>query len=185
MLYVPRNCCNCELQLNPEILYLELTDGSKVQSTQKADNVNVVVRKSIYRVSFIVTKLLKDVDLVLGVNWLSLWNLVIDWREQKMHIWTGTEWRQVQGMLLDSKNNTGTVKDFVSYGVDSEKQIPDFTVMKDPKFGCIILTLQRNGKELNQVKSKTVSYQRRQDRILVAIHSSHHQHAKTMYKVQK
>ena len=51
-----------------------------------------------------------------------------------MHIWIGTKWSQVQGMLLDSKNNTGTVKDFVYYGVDSEKQISDFTVMKDPKF---------------------------------------------------
>ena len=36
-------------------------------------------------------------------------------------------------MLLDSKNNTGTIKDFVYYSVDSEKQIPDFTMMKDPK----------------------------------------------------
>ena len=62
----------CELQSHPEILHLELADGSKVQSTHKADNVNVVVGKSICRVSFIVTKLLKDVDLVLGVNWLSL-----------------------------------------------------------------------------------------------------------------
>ena len=99
----PETATICELQLNPEILHLELADGSKVQSTQKADNVNVVVGKSICRVSFIVTKLLKDVDLVLGVNWLSLWNPVIDWREQKIHMWIGTEWSQVQGMLLDSK----------------------------------------------------------------------------------
>ena len=130
----PEIAAICELQLNPEILHLELADGSKVQSTQKADNVNVVVGKSICRVSFTVIKLLKDVALVLGVNWLSLWNPVIDWREEKMHIWTGTEWSQVQGMLLDSKNNIGTIKDFVYYSVDSEKQIPDFTVMKDPQF---------------------------------------------------
>ena len=51
--------------LNPEILHLELADGSKVQSTQKAENVNVSVGKSICRVDFTVTKLLKDVDLVL------------------------------------------------------------------------------------------------------------------------
>ena len=154
----PETAAICELQLNPEILHLELADGSKVQSTQKADNVNVVVGKSICRVSFTVTKLLKDVDLVLGVNWLSLWNPVIDWREQKMHIWTGKEWSQVQGMLLDSKNNTGTVKDFVYYSVDSEKQIPDFTVMKDPQFWVYHTDATRNGKELNPVKSKTVSY---------------------------
>ena len=55
----------CELVLNPEILHLELADDSKVQSTQKADNVKVCVGKSICRVDFTVTKLLKDVDLVL------------------------------------------------------------------------------------------------------------------------
>ena len=120
--------------MNLEILHLELADGSKVQSRQKAGNVNIAVGKSICWVSFTVTKLLKDVDLVLGVNWLSLWNLVVNWKEQKMHIWIGKEWSQVQGILLNSKNNTGTVKDFVYYSVDSENQIPDFTVMKDPKW---------------------------------------------------
>ena len=72
--------------LNPEILHLELAYGSKVQLTQKTDNVKVCVGKSICLVDFIVTKLLKDVDLVLGVNWLSLWNPVIKWREQVMHM---------------------------------------------------------------------------------------------------
>ena len=38
------------------------------------------------------------------------------------------------GNVVGFENNSGTVKDFVYYGVDSEKQIPDFTVMKDPKF---------------------------------------------------
>ena len=66
----PETAALCELELNPEILHLELANGSKVQSTQKAENVNVNVGKSICRVDFTVTKLLKDVDLVLGVNWL-------------------------------------------------------------------------------------------------------------------
>ena len=64
----PETAASCELQLNPEILHLEIVDGSKVQSTQKADNVNVAMGKSICWVSFTVTKLLKDVDLILGVN---------------------------------------------------------------------------------------------------------------------
>ena len=86
------------------------------------------------RVDFIVTKLLKDVDLVLGVNWLSLWNPVIDWKQQVMHIWTGKELSKVQGVLLHSKKNIGTVKDFVYYDVDSREKIPDFIVMKKPQF---------------------------------------------------
>ena len=74
----PETAALCELMLNPEILHLELADGSKVQSTQKADNVSVCVGKSICWVDFTVTKLLKDVDLVLGVNWLSVWNPVVN-----------------------------------------------------------------------------------------------------------
>ena len=108
----PKTVALCELVLNPEILHLELADGSKVQSTQKADNAKVCVGKSICWVDFIVTKLLKDVNLVLGVNWLSLWNLVINWKEQVMHIWIGTEWSKVQGVLLHSENNIGYYKRF-------------------------------------------------------------------------
>ena len=120
----PETAALCELVLNPEILHLELADGSKVQSTQKATNVNVCVGKSICRVDFTVTKLLKDVDLVLGVNWLSVWNLVINWKEQMMHIWTGKEWSEIQGILLHSNNIIGTVKDFVYYDVDSREKNP-------------------------------------------------------------
>ena len=54
--------------------------------------------------------------------------------EQIMHIWTGKEWSKVQGVLLHSKNNIGTVKDFVYYDVDSKEKIPDFIVMKKPQF---------------------------------------------------
>ena len=134
MLHVTKIAALCELVLNPEILHLELADGSKVQSTQKATNVNVCVGKSICRVDFTVTKLLKDVDLVLGVNWLSVWNPVINWKEQMMHIWTEKEWSEIQGILLHSNNIIGTVKDFVYYDVDSREKIPDFIVMRKPQF---------------------------------------------------
>ena len=94
-----------------EKLHLELADGSKVQSTHKAPNVPIVVGKTVCKVDFIVTQLLFGVDLVLGINWLALWNPVIDWISQKMNIWTGREWNQIQGLLLQSEYNTGTVKD--------------------------------------------------------------------------
>ena len=43
----PETATLCELVLNPKILHLELPDGSKVQSTQKANNVKVYGGKSI------------------------------------------------------------------------------------------------------------------------------------------
>ena len=44
----PETIALCELLWHLEMLYLELADSSKVQSTQKAKNVNVTVGKSIF-----------------------------------------------------------------------------------------------------------------------------------------
>ena len=70
----------CELQLEKKKLHLELADGSKVQFAHKAPNVTLVVGKTICRVDFTVTQLLFGVDLVLGINWLALWNPMVDWK---------------------------------------------------------------------------------------------------------
>ena len=105
-----------------------------MQSAHKAPNVTLVVGKTVCKVDFTVTQLLFGVDLVLGINWLALWNPVIDWKVQKMNIWTGREWNQIQGLLLHSNYNTGTVKDFVYCGAEKTDPIPDFIKMKEPAF---------------------------------------------------
>ena len=74
----PNAVTHCDLKLEKEIMYVELADGSKIQLTQKASNVFCYVGKSVCRVSFTMTKLLHDVDLLLGINWLSQWNPVIE-----------------------------------------------------------------------------------------------------------
>ena len=66
-----------ELHLAKEKLQLELADGSKVQSVHKAPNVTLVVGKTVCKVDFTVTQLLFRMDLVLGINWLVLWNPVV------------------------------------------------------------------------------------------------------------
>ena len=52
----------------------------------------------------------------------------------KMNIWIGHEWNQIQGLLLQSEYNTGTVKDFCYCGVEKMDRIPDFIKMKEPDF---------------------------------------------------
>ena len=74
----PETAAACELHLEKEKLHLELADGSKVQSAHKAPNVTIVVGKTVCKVDFTVTQLLFGVDLVLGINWLALWNPVVD-----------------------------------------------------------------------------------------------------------
>ena len=105
---------------------MELADGSKVQSAHKAPNVTIVVGKTVCKVDFTVT--------VLGINWLALLNPVIDWKLQKMNIWIGREWNQIQGLLLHSNYNTGTIKDFAYCGAEKTGAIPDFIKMKEPAF---------------------------------------------------
>ena len=52
-----------------------------------------------------------------------------------MNIWTGYEWDQIKGLLVNSVHNIGSVKEFVYYGMsDEEKKIPDFTVVKVTQF---------------------------------------------------
>ena len=106
--------------------------------------------------NFTVAKLLQDVDLVLGVNWLSVWNPVINWKEQIMRIWIGKEWSEIRGTLLHANNIIGTVKDVVYYDVDSKEKIPDFIVMRNRSFGCIMKSVQKMKKELGHRNHKTV-----------------------------
>ena len=131
----PNTAAHCDLQLEKEMMFLELADESKIQATQKASNVCCEVGKSVCKVTLTVTQLLHNVDLVLGVNWLSQWNPVVDWRKQIVNIWTGYECTQVNGLWLQVVHNIGTVKEFVYYGMaDGETNVPDFTVVKVPQF---------------------------------------------------
>ena len=100
----------------------------------KAPNVALVVGKTVCRVDFTVTQFLFGVYLVLGINWLALWNLVVGRKLQKMNIWTRREYNQIQGLLLHSDYNTGTIKDSVHCCAEKTDSIPDFIRMKEPKF---------------------------------------------------
>ena len=68
-----------ELPYTPELVHLELADGSKIRSTQKIQGVMCRVGQTVSYEDFTVTKLLHGVDLVLGMTWLQRWNPMIDW----------------------------------------------------------------------------------------------------------
>ena len=76
----PDTATICELECHPVEIHLELADGSKIQATQQTLDVPCTVGESVCKISFTVTKLLSNVDVVLGMDWLQRWNPVIDWQ---------------------------------------------------------------------------------------------------------
>ena len=169
----PETVTLCEVECSPALVHLELADGSKVQSTQQTLAVPCTVGRSVCKMSFTVTKLLSNVDVVLGMDWLRTWNPVIDWRRQKMYIWVQGEWDHVNGVLLETEQKIGTVKIFDDY-LGDVTSVPDFTVIKEPKLwisntdqkNCTIngektVQKKKSGKSVQVVK-RTTSEQRRQ-----------------------
>ena len=67
----------CELECQPAEVHLELADGSKVQATQQTLAILCTVGNTVCQLLFTVTKLLRNVDVVLGMDWLKKWNPVI------------------------------------------------------------------------------------------------------------
>ena len=123
----------CELQCSPTLIHVELADGSKVRSIQQTQAVPCIVGNSICQTTFTVTKLLSNVDVVLGMDWLMRWNPVIDWKKQSMYLYVNRQWDQVNGVLLDGTQSVGTAKIFEAYRASDEKEVPDWTIVQLPK----------------------------------------------------
>ena len=66
----PEAVVEWELQGTPDVVHLELADGSKIRSTQKIPGVMCSAGKISSYEDFTVTKLLHGVDVVLGMTWL-------------------------------------------------------------------------------------------------------------------
>ena len=115
------------------MIHLELADGSKVRSTQQTQAVPCIVGNSICQKTFTVTKLLSNVDVVLGMDWLMRWHPVIDWRKQSMYLYVNRQWDQVNGVLLGGTQSAGTVKIFEAYCASDEKKISNWTIVQRPK----------------------------------------------------
>ena len=84
------------------------------------------------QIKFTITKLLSNVDIVLGMDWLAWWNPVIDWRKQVMHLYVNRHWTQVHGVLLDNNQQTGTVKVLDAYSVCAKDDLPEWSIAKKP-----------------------------------------------------
>ena len=123
-----------ELPYTPELVHLELADGSKIRSTQKIQGVMCRVGQTVSYEDFTVTKLLHGVDLVLGMTWLQRWNPMIDWGQQVMYIKNDNTWDEVRGLFLDSEHRAGTVNILTAAMLASIDSTPDIEILKTPQF---------------------------------------------------
>ena len=118
----------------PELVHLELADSSKICSTQKVQDVKCVVGNTVCRMDLTVTNLLHDVDVILGMTWLQVWNPLIDWVNQVMYIRTEDGWDKIRGLFLDAEHAVGTVKILDNSLLSSIPPAPDFSIIQKPQF---------------------------------------------------
>ena len=123
----------CEIDCSPVQVHLELADGSKIQATQRTLATSCTVGETVCKLEFTVTKLLSNVDVVLGIDWLQRWNPVIDWRKQTMYVWVHGAWNHIHGVLMNAEDKIGTVKIFSDY-IGDVHTVPDFSIIKKPGF---------------------------------------------------
>ena len=130
----PKAVVEWELPGTPELVHLELADGSKICSTQKIRGVLCTARKMVCYEDFIVVKLLHGVDVVLRMTWLQRWNPLIDWVQQVMYIRLQNEWDHIRGLFLNKEHCIGTVKILTDTELASLPLAPNILILRTPQF---------------------------------------------------
>ena len=121
-----------------EDTFLELGNGQKILSRGKVQDVPVVTAGLTTKIDLTVTKLLHDVDIILGINWLQHVNPLIDWKASRLYLPGSVGTSVVIGNWLDAQMKTGTVQ--VLYSADqlkdlqNEKLQSSISVIQAPKF---------------------------------------------------
>ena len=123
-----------ELPGTPDVVHLELANGSKIRSTQKIPGVMCTAGKIVSYEDFTVTKLLHNIDVVLGMTWLRRWNPLIDWVQQVLYIETQQGWDRIRGLFLDKEHCIGTVNILNNEDLASLESAPDITILRTPQF---------------------------------------------------
>ena len=88
---------------------LELADGRHILSSGKVPHTLVTVASASARLDLTVTPLLKDVDIILGTNWLAAVNPLIDWATGRIVFPDAIGTSSIVGQWLPSEQKTGQV----------------------------------------------------------------------------
>ena len=98
------------LKSTSEDTLLKLGNGDRILSWGRVDDVPVVTAGLSIKLDLTVTKLLHNVDLVPGINWLQTVNPIIDWRGARMFLPESLGSSFLAGFWLDAAEKIGIVQ---------------------------------------------------------------------------
>ena len=128
----------CRLKGIPRDIFLELGNGERILSQGYIPDVPVVIAGLTVKIGLIITTLLHDVDLVLGMNWLKLVNPIVDWCGAKLYVANAVHTALLQGEWLENFVKVGTVTVLSSEEelnrLKDERIRSSISVLKAPKF---------------------------------------------------
>ena len=122
----------------PRDVLLELGNGERILSRGYIPDVPVVTARLTVKIGLIVTNLLHDVDLVLGMNWLQTVKPIVDWCGAKLYVPNAVHTALLKGNWLENYIKIGTV--IVLSSEEELQQLKDerikfsISVLKAPQF---------------------------------------------------
>ena len=122
----------------PHDTFLELGNGTTVLSRGMVQGAPITLAGVNSRMDLTVSKLLHEVDIVLGINWLKQVNPLIDWCSGRVYLPGAIHTALLEGSWLSAEHHVGTVK-FLS-STDGLKNIQNeavqnsIAILKTPKF---------------------------------------------------
>ena len=113
-------------------------NGTTALSRGKVQGAPIILASATSRIDLIVSHLLHDVDIVLGINWLKSMNPLIDWCSGRVYLPGAVHTALLEGKWLSSEHAIGTVKVLSdSAGLKSVEDSAvqnSLTILKTPKF---------------------------------------------------
>ena len=90
--------------------FLELGNGARALSRGMVQGVPITLAGVTTNLNLIVSSLLHEVDIVLGINWLKTVNPIIDWCSGRIYLPGAIHTALLEGTWLSADHAIGTVK---------------------------------------------------------------------------
>ena len=141
--FVTQKCCTIAgLSCVPCDTFLELGNGTTALSRGKVHGAPITTASVTTRIDLMLSHLLHDVDIVLGVNWLKHINPIIDWCSGRVYLPGAVHTALLEGKWLSSEHAIGTVKILSNPAelkdVQNDHVQNSLSILKTPKFWTLV-----------------------------------------------